>query len=102
MKVRDLAWSRDAHHRVRRLRFECRSRLPLAALGEVARSIAESMSRSVVPGVRVAFFPPLAPQAQTWQALRAGKILFPLQGERMDAVLAVAPADARRIAAAAL
>ena len=86
-----------AHARMRRLHFVPRAALPLGAACAVARAF-EAAFREMFGACEIAVGEPAALTPDAWAALARDAVLFVRRARAGDAVLVLAPADARRLA----
>ncbi|MBV8600171.1 MAG: FliM/FliN family flagellar motor switch protein [Candidatus Eremiobacteraeota bacterium] len=92
MTIRRIAW--DA---VGGMRFVRPCTLPLEALAEIAATLSQRLRRLFEPAPTVDFFPPVALESQTWEALCENACLYPLEGARRACIVVLSVKDARAL-----
>jgi len=87
--------------RVRAIRFQQRSSLPVSAACIVANGVRETLSALLAAPVSLRLLEPRIPDPQAWKTLFAGAQLFAVRGPVCDAAFVIRPADALALAAGA-
>jgi hypothetical protein len=87
--------------RVRSIRFEPRSGLPVSAACLIASAVRESLSPVFGAGFSVRLFPPALPSPEAWAAIVCDACLYVARGRGGEAVIVLRKRDAATLAAAA-
>jgi flagellar motor switch/type III secretory pathway protein FliN len=87
--------------RVRRVRFERRSSLPVSAACLVANSMRETLGALLGAPVSLRLLEPVIPDPQAWNAIAHGAQLFGVRGPVCGAALVLRPRDALALASIA-
>jgi flagellar motor switch/type III secretory pathway protein FliN len=100
-----LAFEREATmengRRIRRVKFERRSALPVSAACVVANGVRETLGAVLAAPVSLRLLEPLIPDAQGWHAICAQARMYAVRGNVADAAFILRPRDALALAAAA-
>ena len=87
--------------RVRAVRFQRRSSLPVSAACVVANGVRETLSALLAAPVSLRLLAPVVPDARGWSAIRAGALIFGVRGPVCDAAFVLRPDDALALASSA-
>jgi flagellar motor switch/type III secretory pathway protein FliN len=87
--------------RIREIRFERRSSLPVSAACLIATAVRESLAPVFGAGFTVRLFPPALPAAAAWAAIVRDAYLYLVRGSAGEAVIVLRKRDAATLAAAA-
>ena len=90
-----------ADRRIRSVRFEERSTLPVAAACILANGVRETLANLFAAPVELRLLAPLIPSVQGWQAVTRDASLYRMSGARGDAAIVLRPASRLALAAAA-
>lgn len=89
------------NRRVREMRFETRSSLPLSAACLVANAVRETLGAVLGSAASVSLIEPVVPDVPTWEALATGAQLWRVRGTAGEAAFVLREDDALALAAAA-
>lgn len=89
------------NRRLRRVRFQRRSCLPVSAACVVANGVRETLSALLGAPVSLRLLAPLVPDSQGWSAICAGALIFGVRGPVCDAAFVLRPQDALALATSA-
>lgn len=87
--------------RVRSIRFERRSALPVSAACMIASGVREALAPVLGGPVRLRLFPPALPSPQAWAAIVRDAHLYRVRGPAAAAAIVLRPGDGATMAAAA-
>jgi hypothetical protein len=99
--VVEAAGSSEGRRRVRQVRFEERSSLPVSAACVVASGVRERLAALFGRQVSLRLFEPAIPTTRAWASISDGAIVYRLRGGAADAAIVLRARDARLLAAAA-
>ncbi|MFY9663584.1 MAG: hypothetical protein WAL67_16545 [Candidatus Cybelea sp.] len=86
--------------RLRQVRFEARSSLPIGAACVVANGVRETLSSLLDAAVALRLFAPSIPTPQAWPIVLRKALLYRLRGNVADAAIVLRSPDATALAAA--
>lgn len=87
--------------RVRAVRFQRRSALPVSAACVLANGVRETLSALLAAPVSLRLLAPVVPSAHAWSAICAGALIFGVRGPVCDAAFVLRPDDALALASSA-
>ncbi|HET6894191.1 MAG TPA: FliM/FliN family flagellar motor C-terminal domain-containing protein [Candidatus Baltobacteraceae bacterium] len=93
--------SGSSQKRVRAIRFQQRSSLPVSAACIVANGVRETLGALLASPVSLRLLEPRIPDPQAWNTLCSGAQLYAVRGPVCDAAFVIRPGDALALASSA-